>query len=293
MFPIPAHRSLQRGALDRALSSLDWPIEAARRERLASGERVRRVHDSAGLIYVSAGTVTVRAGHERSELSAGDLAILPRAHRVEIRATREASVVNAWFHPSGGSAQTLATFPDTLLVRDFSAREPNMAMLIEGMVCGAAGDSDYTRAGDAVVCSLISTTVVSAAIRLWAELGCAPERWLHQVSDPFIARALDAIHETPGEAWTVQDLARVATMSRSAFAERFTTVVGRTPSSYLTAVRMEAGKTLLARGMSVSETAQQLGYESEAGFRRAFRRHTGAAPATWRGRQRSDVLPAA
>ncbi|RZL80467.1 MAG: AraC family transcriptional regulator [Rhodococcus sp. (in: high G+C Gram-positive bacteria)] len=160
---------------------------------------------------------------------------------------RESNVINAWFLPSGGSAQTLGTFPNTLLVREFSVREPNMAMLIEGMLSGQANASDFSREGDAVVCSLISTTIVSAAIRLWAELGCAPERWLHQVSDPFIARALDAIHESPGDAWTVRNLAQVATMSRSAFAERFTTLVGQTPASYLTEVRMETSKTLLIR----------------------------------------------
>jgi AraC-like DNA-binding protein len=282
------------GALDRALASLDWPVQAAQRELLAPGERVDRVHDAAGFSYVSEGAATLKVGREQTELSSGDLLIYPRAHRVEIRTKRESNLVNAWFLPSGGSAQTLGSFPDTLLLREFSLREPNMAMLIEAMPCGHGMASDFGRAGDAVVCSLISTTIVSAAIRLWAVLGCAPERWLHRVSDPFIARALDAIHEDPGATWTVNDLALVATMSRSAFAERFTTLVGRTPASYLAQVRIETGKTLLIRdGLTISETAHRLGYESEAGFRRAFRRHTGHAPAVWRGQQRALILPAA
>ncbi len=293
MFKLPENAPRQMGALDRALASLDWPVQAAQRELLAAGERVARVHDSAGFSYISAGTAALQIGQERTELSAGDLLIYPRAHRAEIRARRESNVINAWFLPSGGSARTLGTFPSTLLVREFSVREPNMAMLIEGMLTGQANASDFSRAGDAVVCSLISTTIVAAAIRLWAELGCAPERWLHQVSDPFIARALDAIHESPGDAWTVRTLAQVATMSRSAFAERFTTLVGQTPASYLTEVRMETSKTLLIRdGLSIAETAHRLGYESEAGFRRAFRRHTGSAPAIWRGQQRSLSLSA-
>jgi AraC-like DNA-binding protein len=282
------------GALDRALASLDWPVQGARRELLQPGERVERVHDFAGFSYVSAGAATLKVGRERTELSVGDLLIYPRAHRVEIRAEREADIVNAWFLRSVGSAQTLSSFPDTLLLREFSTQEPNMAMLIESMPCGHGTTSDFSRAGDAVVCSLISTTVVSAAIRLWAVLGCAPERWLHQLSDPYIARALDAIHECPGCAWTVQELAQVASMSRSAFAERFTALVGQSPASYLTDVRMEAGKSLLLReGLNIAETAHHLGYESEAGFRRAFRRYTGATPAVWRGRQRSLLLPAA
>ena len=293
MFKIVDNEPRQIGALDRALASLDWPVQAAQRELLTPGERVAWMHDSAGFSYISAGTAALQVGLERTEISTGDLVVYPRAHRAEIRATDESNIINAWFLPSGGSAQTLGSFPNTLLVREFSVREPNMAMLIEGMLSGQANASDFSRAGDSVVCSLISTTIVSAAIRLWVELGCAPERWLHQVSDPFIARALDAMHASPGDTWTVKRLAQVATMSRSAFAERFTALVGQTPASYLTEVRIETSKMLLIRdGLSIAETAHRLGYESEAGFRRAFRRQTGSAPALWRGQQRSLVIPA-
>ncbi|RMB57882.1 AraC family transcriptional regulator [Tessaracoccus antarcticus] len=143
--------------------------------------------------------------------------------------------------------------------------------------------TDPARAGDGVICGRIALTVVSAAVRSWSELGCAPQRWLQRAKDPHLVRALDALQADPGEPWTVDSLARVAAMSRSAFAGRFRAVMEQSPAAYLAAVRMDVAADLLVHEeLSVAETARRLGYESEAGFSRAFRRHTGSTPSQWR-----------
>jgi AraC-like DNA-binding protein len=68
-------------------------------------------------------------------------------------------------------------------------------------------------------------------------------------------------------------------MSRSAFCARFSEVVGTPPMHYLCAWRMQRAETLLRdRRNSVDAIAAQLGYRTEAAFRRAFKRITGRAP---------------
>jgi AraC-like DNA-binding protein len=99
-----------------------------------------------------------------------------------------------------------------------------------------------------------------------------------------VDRVVDAIHEEPGREWTVERLASVGAMSRSAFAERFRTALGRSPADYVTEVRIDAAKRMLEDGRSVSETSRELGYASDEGFSRAFRRRTGMTPSSWRQR---------
>ncbi|MFZ4842989.1 helix-turn-helix domain-containing protein [Mycetocola saprophilus] len=287
------------GALDRALASLEWVLSESHRTRYSSGERVLSPVDTPGFSYLSSGTASMRVGSEWIELDAGDVLFYPRGGLHEVRAGTNSEVISVTFAAAEPSQNTLGLFPDALLVTRFHEHEPNLALLIESMArcvlsAAEAGISKPRRDGDLVVCGLMTNMIVSALVRQWVELGCAPERWLHRVADPYISRALDALHAEPGRTWSVQDLARVAAMSRSSFAERFHTLVGQTPASYLTGVRMEAGMDLLARqGLSVSDTARRLGYESEAGFSRAFRRHTGSAPAVWRERRRGTSQPAA
>jgi AraC-like DNA-binding protein len=77
----------------------------------------------------------------------------------------------------------------------------------------------------------------------------------------------------------VGTLAEVAAMSRSTFAEHFVRLVGKSPMDVITAWRMQLARTALERGrVSVADVAQQVGYEAEAAFRKAFKRHFGFGP---------------
>jgi AraC-like DNA-binding protein len=72
-------------------------------------------------------------------------------------------------------------------------------------------------------------------------------------------------------------------MSRSAFAERFTSLVGQPPMQYLTFWRMQvAAQRLREGGGSIAQIGFAIGYESEAAFSRAFKRQFGTSPGTWR-----------
>ena len=112
--------------------------------------------------------------------------------------------------------------------------------------------------------------------------------FLGALKDERVARALGALHRRPGDSWRVHTLAREAGMSRTVFAERFATLLGRTPMQYLAAWRMHlADEMLRTRRASVAQVAERLGYQTETAFRRAFRRVRGVGPGEVRRRARN------
>ena len=115
----------------------------------------------------------------------------------------------------------------------------------------------------------------------------APELkgFLAALKDERIVRALAALHRAPGANWRVETLASEASMSRTVFAERFAGLLGQTPMQYLAKWRMHlADEMLRARSSSVAQVAERVGYQTEAAFRRAFRRVRGLGPGDVRRR---------
>ncbi|WP_116081859.1 AraC family transcriptional regulator [Tropicimonas sp. IMCC34011] len=106
--------------------------------------------------------------------------------------------------------------------------------------------------------------------------------WLFAIGDARIGPAIAAMHRDPGAKWTLPQLAQIAGMSRSRFAQRFRTVCGSAPIEYLTQWRMMlACDRLLSGDETISQVAVSLGYESDAAFSTAFRRLVGKAPRTY------------
>jgi AraC-like DNA-binding protein len=114
--------------------------------------------------------------------------------------------------------------------------------------------------------------------------------FLGALKDERVARALAALHRRPGEGWHVHALAREAGMSRTVFAERFAALLGHTPMQYLAAWRMHLADEMLRGGRaSVAQVAERLGYQTEAAFRRAFKRVRGVGPGDVRRRAREGA----
>lgn len=98
------------------------------------------------------------------------------------------------------------------------------------------------------------------------------------LGDPRLAKALNAMHQEPRRAWSLEVLAEAAGMSRTRFAALFRSVIGQTPIDYLTAWRMTLARQLLAKGRPAKSVAAQVGYDSPAAFARVFTRVTGQTP---------------
>jgi len=107
--------------------------------------------------------------------------------------------------------------------------------------------------------------------------------WLSGLRDSYVGRALTALHENPSRDWSLESLAQVAALSRSAFAERFAQYVGQPPMQYLTNWRMQLATNYLRSGNeSIAAVANRVGYDSEAAFSRAFKKVVGKPPSEWR-----------
>jgi AraC-like DNA-binding protein len=114
--------------------------------------------------------------------------------------------------------------------------------------------------------------------------------WLAAANDPILGKALGWLHREPAEPWTVEDLARRVGVSRTALADRFVQRLGEPPMHYLARWRLQVGAQLLrTTNEPLKAIAEQVGYESEAAFGRAFRRLFGLPPAGWRRRSRGST----
>ena len=127
-------------------------------------------------------------------------------------------------------------------------------------------------------------------LRSVAEQADLPPGWLRALADPGLRPALDAIHTDPARPWSLPDLARTAAMSRTTFAERFRTVAGVPPITFLSRWRIVlAQRALRDRDARVGALAAELGYASESAFSTAFKRETGLSPLQYRRQMREGV----
>jgi AraC-like DNA-binding protein len=155
---------------------------------------------------------------------------------------------------------------------------------LSALVQFAVAESRERRIGGEGVLGHLSELMFVDVVRRYLEtLPQDRTGWLAGLRDPFVGRALAALHRGPERAWTIASLAREAGTSRTVLAERFTHLVGQPVMQYLTRWRMQlAANRLRSGGESVAAIAESVGYDSEAAFSRAFKKIVGAPPSAWR-----------
>jgi AraC family transcriptional regulator, alkane utilization regulator len=141
-----------------------------------------------------------------------------------------------------------------------------------------------TRPGrDTLMNRLVGMLLIECVRDHVEQLPQGSDSWLTALSDPQLSPVLTAIHANPAGSWTVAELASLACMSRSGFAERFSDVMGQPPLSYLAAHRLRlAAWNLREHQYSVSRISELVGYGSETSFSQAFKRHFGVSPSQYR-----------
>jgi AraC-like DNA-binding protein len=140
-----------------------------------------------------------------------------------------------------------------------------------------------TSGGSVVVNRLLESIVAAALADRLRDLATDAPASAAAVRDRRIGAALSRLHEAPEEPWTVEHMAKVASMSRSAFADRFRSLLGVPPMRYLTELRLAQSTRLLrTTDMSVAQVARRVGYGSEESLARAFRTRFGRTPAVYR-----------
>lgn len=181
------------------------------------------------------------------------------------------------FHEADHPA--LAGLPRIVHVSGEHGRPPAWLRAYVDVLVAEAGASG---SGGEVVMARLSDALVARTLRYHAEQ--ADEAgWLMGLRDARIARALSAMHDDPRKTWTLEQLAKVAGMSRAAFAARFGDMVGEPPMKYLLRCRMRLATTILRHEQaSLAEVAARVGYGSEAAFSAAFKRWSGVSPGAHR-----------
>ena len=129
---------------------------------------------------------------------------------------------------------------------------------------------------DLILARLVEVLLIEA-LRTGQNEDAAPGM-LRGLAEPRVAVALRRIHSDPARSWTMSELASEAALSRSAFFDRFTRVVGVTPTEYLLAWRMALAKNFLRERVCISDVAARVGYSSGSTFSTAFARHVGQSP---------------
>ncbi len=146
-----------------------------------------------------------------------------------------------------------------------------------------ARESASRQIGSEVMLNRLTELLFIQVIRLWIDQEAKVSvGWVGALRDQPISAALSLIHQSPERPWKVHELAEAAALSRSAFSARFTELVGEPPLTYLTRWRMLRATRLLKNDVRMEVIADQLGYESEAAFRKAFKREIGIPPAQYR-----------
>jgi AraC family transcriptional activator of mtrCDE len=256
--------------------------------------------------FVAEGRAFVRQPDaETTALQAGELVLLPRgsAHEVVHSPRGKAIQLETFLAKRDGIIDTDAKAV-TLICGQFNMDQhlalpalralPQAVSLRVGMEPGCSALSDTLRMlrnevetpnfGNQIVVRNLLSSLFVYFMRDWADTASpAAKDWFSAVRSTHTARALARMHEAPERAWTLEDLARVAGLSRAAFARNFSASVGEPPHSYLTRWRMGIAAQLLEEtDLRLSEIAPRVGYRSEFSFSRAFKLARGVSPIQYR-----------
>jgi AraC-like DNA-binding protein len=294
----------------RVEAGRDWRVEAAAARELTP----RVIPDSEHLIsyhiLIAGRCFGGLSGKEQVEMTAGDVIVFPHGDAHVMSAERDRL-------PSRDVVTSVpARYADTVFL-DSEPREtlfvcgflgcdkrpfnPLIAGLprmlhMRGMSTEWIGRfarqlTDESRLGlpgaDSVLVRLAELMFIEVLRRYVDELSPDQTGWLAGLRDEVVGKALTLMHSQPSHGWTLEDLARKSNSSRTNLAKRFTALVGQPPMQYLAQWRMQVAASLLGQsGAKVATIGEEVGYDSEAAFSRAFKKASGVAPGAWRDARR-------
>ncbi len=185
-----------------------------------------------------------------------------------------------------GQALLMQALPPVGYVRASAAEATNLHAILNRLLDEVTGD----RVGAAFAVRQQGQLLLLEVLRAYiAQNDELPPGWLRLLTDDRLRPAVSLMHDEPGKPWRLEELARAAAMSRTSFAERFRTVAGVPPLTYLNNWRMQLARHALRDDdVRVGPLAFRLGYTSESAFSNAFKREVGHVAAAL-PRQRARV----
>lgn len=263
--------------------------------------RVNAMHHAPGasfhLVSHGAGWLHLKNGHKPQSVRAGDLLVFPRRAWHMLTAGPELTGTDTWSEVDSEHDVTgfvcgtlmfatqspnpmLDALPDVLIL---STTETSGANALEPLVRVMAVEAAHTSPGRQAVLDRLAEVLFVHMMRHVMESRTEATGLLAAMRDARIGRALAAFHRAPHERWQLDELAALAGMSRASFTSHFQRLVQVSPMQYLAHWRMLLAEVRLkTTRQSVAQIAEALGYETEAAFRKAFKRHRGIGPGALR-----------
>ena len=185
---------------------------------------------------------------------------------------------------AAGRELLLQALPPVAHIRSGTPAAPQLHALIRQLF----GELSGQRVGWEFAVRQYAQLLLVEVLRAFVADTDLPRGWLKLLADDRLRPALALIHAQPSRPWSLQDLARAASMSRTAFTERFREVAGTPPRAYLNNWRMLVAQRELRSGDTrIGSLAFDLGYSSESAFSTAFKRSVGESPLQYRTRMRT------
>jgi len=294
----------------RGQYSAPWAFDSPEAEQLKAllspdAERLILFH------IVQKGQAWASVGNTRVELETGDVAILPYASRHLMGsihlAQRPIPIVELLPPPpwtdvpccafNGGGEETevvcgylacdellfnpfLRTLPSIFRVRPTQGVVSRMFRACVDFTLDATKSSGN---GQAPLISRMPELLLIEALRQYANSPEAKAGWLAAAKDDVLGRAIGHLHAAPEKNWTVAQLASASHSSVATLDARFRSILRKPPMKYLTELRMQLAADALKRSQQkIAQIALAVGYSSEEGFSRAFKRAVGHSPSAWR-----------
>jgi len=252
-----------------------WEMSALRHVSLSPGEDVGRRSSSVWALVLR-GAVALDTADGRRVLRAGDAVLVDGATAHRMSAVEDSEVAVADLR----SAHPAPVLPSPYVVPGFNARHTGVTALIT--LCPLRGECRPS----AFVASY-GSLVGAAMLASWLEDSGRPDG-PPTGADPAVADVVAALMRDPGRTWTIDGMARLVHLSRSALTDRFRRALGRSPSEVLRDVRMQVARKLLRDpARTVTQVAFAVGYGSTAAFSRAFSAYEGVGPQEWRASSRA------
>jgi AraC family transcriptional activator of mtrCDE len=252
------------------------------------------------------------AGAEDVDLSAGDMVMFPRgtAHILhagdkssptpELILSGENSLNTLKIEGPGAKAEILCgefvfdalasslliqSLPDTVLIRTHEKHEHQR---LHQLMLMLKKETQENLPGAQIVIQHLASTLFSLFIRSWAQETKLSVNLLRLLTEPRLYPAVQCILSSPGQAWTLEQLASQCFMSRATFIRAFKQVTGQSPGGFLTVARLlQATQMLTKSKISINKICEMVGYSSEPAFHRIFKQRMGMTPGEFR-RKRND-----
>ena len=204
----------------------------------------------------------------------------PLAHDFHNAPTEGASFTCATLAFDGGAEHPIARALPPLVVLPLArvrGLEHTLALLF--------AETEQLRCGQRLLADRLFEVLLLQLLR-WlldnADDAPPPIGLLAGLAHPGLSKALVAMHERPGDAWTLERMAQAAGLSRSVFAAAFRSTVGEPPAEYLARWRIALAQTELQRGRPVKLLAAELGYANASALSRVFAKKVGVSPRAWK-----------